>query len=149
MLDANAALANGEWDTALNLALAVVNYPGVYEDDWLTTEAWARIVGYATLEAMFVYAQQGDVEAMQQVHAGLLSRSASAPNNPYPDAAWQVLETYEATGDPLAACLAAENFIAARAEDAAFFEWYGYGMERLTVDQICPLDHAIEEEPQL
>ncbi|MFN2108407.1 MAG: hypothetical protein ACK2UI_01975, partial [Anaerolineae bacterium] len=149
MLDANAALANGEWDTALNLALAVVNYPGVYEDDWLTTEAWARIVGYATLEAMFVYAQQGDVEAMQQVHAGLLSRSASAPNNPYPDAAWQVLETYEATGDPLAACLAAEDFIAARAEDAAFFEWYGYGMERLTVDQICPLDHAIEEGPQL
>ncbi|MBN2391604.1 MAG: hypothetical protein JXR84_12840 [Anaerolineae bacterium] len=150
MLDANAALANGEWDTTLNLALAIVNYPGVYEDEgWLTTETWARIVGYATLEAMFVYAQQGSVEAMRQAHAGLLSRSASAPNDPYPDAAWQVLQTYEATGDPLAACLAAEDFIAARAEDAAFFEWYGYGMERLTLDRICPLDHATEEGPQL
>jgi hypothetical protein len=150
MLDANTALANGEWDTALNLALAVVDYPGIYEDEgWLTPDAWARIVGYATLEAMFVYAQRGDVEAMRQVHAGLLSRSASAPNDPYPDAVWHTLEIYEATGDPLAACLAAEEFIAARAEDAVFFEWYGYGTERLTVDRICPLDHAAEEGPQL
>lgn len=150
MFDANTALANEDWDTALSLALAVINYPGVYEDEgWLTPDAWARIIGYATLEAMFVYAQQGDVEAMRQVHAGLLSRSASAPNDPYPDAAWHMLEVYEATDDPLAACLAVEDFIAARAEDAAFFEWYGYGTERLTVDQICPLDHTTEEGPQL
>jgi len=150
MLDANTALANEDWDTALDLALAVVNYPGVYEDEgWLTTESWARIVGYATLEAMFIYAQQGDVEAMRQVHAGLMLRSQSAPNNPYPDAVWRVQEVYEATGDPLAACIAAEEFIVARAEDAAFFEWYGYGTERLTLDRICPLDRAAEEGPQL
>ena len=150
MLDANTALANGEWDTALNLALAVVDYPGVYEDDgWLTTEAWARIVGYATLEAMFVYAQRGDVEAMRQVHASLLMRSHSAPDNPYPGAAWHTLEVYEATGDALAACLAAEEFVTARLEDASFFEWYGYGTERLTADRICPLDRAAEEGPPL
>lgn len=151
MLDANTALANGDWDTALTLALALVNYPGVYEDEmnWLTTEAWSRIVGYATLEAMVVYAQQGDVEAMRQVHASLMTRSHSAPNNPYPDAAWHMLEVYEGTDDALAACLAAEEFIAARAQDATFFEWYGYGTERLTVDQICPLDRAAEEGPAL
>ena len=150
MLDANTALANEDWDTALSLALAVVNYPGMYEDDgWLTPDAWARIVGYATLEAMFVYAQQGDVEAMRQVHASLLVRAYSAPNDPYPDAAWHTLEVYEATSDPLAACTAAEEFIAAHVENAPFFEWYGYGTERLTLDRICPLDHAAEEGPQL
>jgi hypothetical protein len=150
MLDANTALANEDWDTALSLALAVVNYPGMYEDDgWLTPDAWARIVGYATLEAMFVYAQQGDVEAMRQVHASLLVRAYSAPNDPYPDAAGHTLEVYEATSDPLAACIAAEEFIAARVENAPFFEWYGYGTERLTLDRICPLDHAAEEGPQL
>ena len=150
MLDANAALANEDWETALDLALAVVNYPSIYEDEgWLTPEAWTRIVGYATLEAMFVYAQQGNVEAMRQVHAGLLSRSATAPNDPYPDAAWHTLEVYESTSDPLAACLAAEDFIAARAEDAVFFDWYGYGTERMTLDRICPLDRAAEEGPQL
>ena len=150
MLDANAALANGEWDAALDLALAVVDYPGIYEDDgWLTTEAWARIVGYATLEAMFVYAQQDDVEAMRQVHTNLIARSYNAPNDPYPGAGWYALEVYESTGDALAACLAAENFIAAHAEDAAFFEWYGYGTERLTVDRICPLDRVAEEGPLL
>lgn len=150
MFDANTALANGEWDRALELALAVVDYPGIYQDDgWLTPDAWARIVGYATLEAMFVYAQQDDVEAMRQVHASLMLRSHSALNDPYPGAGWYALEVYEATGDPLAACIAAEEFIAARAEDAAFFEWYGYGTERLTVDRICPLDRAAEEGPPL
>jgi len=128
----------------------VVDYPGVYQDDgWLTPDAWARIVGYATLEAMFVYAQQGNVEAMRQVYSGLTVRSYSAPNDPYPDAAWRALEVYEATGDPLAACIAAEEFIAARAEDAAFFEWYGYGTERMTVDRICPLNQTVEEGPAL
>jgi len=150
MLDANAALANGEWDTALELARAVIDYPGIYEDDgWLTTEAWVRIVGYATLEAMFVYAEWGDLEAMREVYVRLRLRSHSALNDPYPEAAWRTLEVYEATGDPLAACLAAEQFIAERVEEAAFFEWYGYGTERLTVDRVCPLDRAEEEGPPL
>ena len=150
MLDANAALANGEWDTALELARAVIDYPGIYEDDgWLTTEAWVRIVGYATLEAMFVYAEWGDLEAMREVYVRLRLRSHSALNDPYPEAAWRTLEVYEATGDPLAACLAAEQFIAERVEEAAFFEWYGYGTERLTVDRVCPLDCAEEEGPPL
>lgn len=150
MLDANIALANEAWDTALDLALAVVNYPGIYQDDgWLTPDAWARIVGYATLEAMFAYAQQGDVEAMQQVYTGLTARAYSAPNDPYPGAAGHALEVYEATGDPLAACIAAEEFIVARAADATFFEWYGYGTERLTLDRICPLNQAAEEGPAL
>ncbi len=150
MLDANTALENEDWDAALNLALAVVNYPGVYQDDgWLTPDAWARIVGYATLEAMFVYAQRGDVEAMRQVYTGLTVRSYSAPNDPYPDAAWRALEVYEATDDPLAACIAAEELIAARAADAVFFEWYGYGTERMTVDRICPLNQTTEEGPSL
>ncbi len=150
MLDANTALANEDWDAALDQALAVVNYPGIYEDEgWLTTEAWARIVGYATIEAMLVYAQRGDVAAMQQVHASLLSRSDSTPNNPYPEAAAYLLEAYEATGDALAACIAVEHFIGERMETAMFFEWYGYGTERLTIDRICPLDHTTEVGPEL
>ena len=151
MLDANSALARGDVTSALTLTLAVTNYPGIYEDDmgWLTTEAWARIVGYATIEAMLGYAQQGDVEAMRQVHSSLLARAYTAPDNPYPDAAGYALEVYEATGDALAACLAVEDFIVVRAEVASFFEWYGYGTERLTVDRICPLDHAAEKGSEL
>jgi len=150
MLDANTALANEDWDAALGLALAVINYPGIYEDDgWLTPDAWARIVGYATLEAMFAYAQQGDIEAMRQIYAGLMARAYRSSNDPYPDTAEHALEVYEATGDPLATCIAAEKLIAARAQDATFFEWYGYGTERMTADRICPLDRAVEEGPAL
>lgn len=150
MLDANTALANEDWDAALDLALSVVNHPGVYKDEgWLTTEAWVRIVGYATIEALLVYAQRGDLAAMQQVYANLTARSDSAPNNPYPDAAGYMLEVYEVTGDALAACIAVEHFIGERIEAATFFAWYGYGTERLTVDRICPLDHAAEIGPEL
>jgi len=150
MLDANTALTNEDGDTALELALAVVHYPGVYADEgWLTPEAWARIVGYATMEAMIVYAQRGDVAAMRQLQVGLISRSDSTPSNPYPDAATAMLEAYKATGDALAACVAAEDFIAAHVDTAAFFTWYGYGTERLTVERICPLDQAVESGPEL
>ncbi len=150
MFDANTALANEDWDAALDLALSVVNQPGVYQDEgWLTAEAWARIVGYATVEAMLVYAERGDVAAMRQVHAALLARMDGAPNNPYFDAAGYVLEVYAATGDALAACLAVERFIGDRVDTAAFFEWYGYGTERFTLDRICPLDQAAEIGPEL
>ena len=140
MLDANAALAQGQWDAALALSLAVVDYPGVYADDWTPTEAWGRIAGYATIEALLVYAQRGDAEAMMQVYGSLMARSHSAPDNPYPEAAWHLLEVYQQTDDVLAACQAMETFIAERVEAAEFFEWYGYGTERLRLDRLCPLD---------
>ena len=142
MLDANAALAEGRWDEALALSRAVIEYSGVYADDWTPTEAWVRIAGYATIEAMLVYAHRGDTEAMTQAHAGLMARSHSAPDNPYPDAAWHLLEVYRQTGDVLVACQAMETFIVARAEDAEFFDWYGYGTERLPLDRLCLLDNG-------
>ncbi|HOU14396.1 MAG TPA: hypothetical protein PKZ84_14910 [Anaerolineae bacterium] len=150
MLDANTALANEDWDTALDLALSVINHPGIYTDEgWLTAEAWARIVGYATVEAMLVYAERGDVAALRQVHADLLARTDGAPNTLYAAAAGYVLEVYEATDDALAACLAVESFIGDRVEAAAFFDWYGYGTERFTLDRICPLDQTAEIGPEL
>ena len=142
ILDANTALANGEWATALAHALPVVENSGVYTDDWTSVEVWSRIVGYASIEAMLVYAQQGDADAMADVHASLLARSHTAPDNPYPEAAWQLLEVYKETGDVLAACQSMETFLVERAEAAEFYEWYGYGTERLPQNQLCPLDDA-------
>jgi len=98
---------------------------------------------------MLVHAQRGDVEAMRQVQADLLARSPGLPQTLYADAAAYLLEAYEATGDALAACMAMEHFVAGRATEAAFFEWYGYGTERLTLDRICPLDQATEPGPEL
>ncbi len=151
MLDANTALANGDWDAALSLAQAVLDRRGVYKDEegWLTTGAWARIVGYAAIEAMLAHAHRGDIDAMRQVQADLLARSPALPQTLYADAAAYLLEAYEATTDPLAACMAVEHFIAERAADAAFFEWYGYGTERLTVERICPLDKTTAPGPEL
>jgi hypothetical protein len=61
-----------------------------------------------------------------------------------------LLATYRETEDPVQACAAMEDVVAGRTDDAAFFNWYGYGTERLTLDQICPLDAPGDgETPQL
>ena len=105
---------------------------------------WPRIVACASIEAMLVHAQRGDEEAMDDVYFNLAARSLAAPNNPYPDAAWRLLETYRERGDPLRACQAMEAFVAERAADVPFFKYYGYATERITLDQLCPLDEPPE-----
>jgi len=140
IIDANAALTEGKWATTLAHVLPLVENLGVYSDAWTSVEAWSRIVGYASIEAMLVYAHQGDVDAMEDVHFSLVARSHTEPDNPYPDAAWQLLEVYKETGDVLAACQAMEAVIVERAETAEFYEWYGYGTERLPQEMLCPLD---------
>lgn len=140
ILDANTALARGQWDTALALALDVVNAPGIYTDDWTPADAWARIVGYAAIEALLVHAHRGDGNAMTDVYGQLLARNYAMPNNPYPAAAERLLNIYRQTGDVLAACQAMEAVLVEHAGAAEFFDWYGYGTERLPQTQLCPLD---------
>jgi len=62
MLDANAALAERDWDRALELALRVVEEPD-FSDSMVPLEEVGedRIVGYAAVEAMLVRAERGDV----------------------------------------------------------------------------------------
>ena len=62
MLDANMALAEGDRDRALELALRVVKEPD-FSDSMVPLEEVGedRIVGYAAVEAMLVRAERGDV----------------------------------------------------------------------------------------
>ena len=150
VLDANAALADGDLEKPLALAMEVVSLNGcrgpeaIGGSEHVYHYAWPRIVAYASIEAMLIHAQRGDAEAMEDVYFNLAARSLEAPNNPYPDAAWRLLETYRETSDPLRACQAMEAFVAERAADAPFFGTYGYATERITADQLCPLDEPPE-----
>ncbi len=150
MLDANRAVAEGEWDRALELAGQAVNDPDFDEPMAPVEEVdKQRIVSYAGVEVMLVHAQQGDVEAMEGVLEQLRRHDFMAPNI-YLEAADTLLAVYRETGDPLAACSALEDYVDARAEEAAFFQWYGYNTTRMTVDEVCPLNAPRDgESPQL
>jgi hypothetical protein len=151
MLDAHRALTEEELTTALDLALQVVDdadfQSEAVENAMVPPEETnpARIVGYAVIEAMLVYAQQDDVAAMEDVLARTQIRSWIEPNV-YLEAAEQLLSTYQQTEDPVQACAAMEDVVAGRAAEAVFFDWYGYGTERITVDDLCPLDAPDEGE---
>jgi hypothetical protein len=98
---------------------------------------------------MLAHALSGDLEAMEAV----LARVRTMPEvteNVYLAAAQELLDVYQATGDAVSACAAMEDVIVGQAEPPVFFQWYGYGTERITVDQVCPLDAPAEgEQPQL
>ncbi len=142
MLDANAALARGDRDQALRWASLVMTYYPLEGYPFLNEEEGtrARLISYASIEAMLVHALNDEAQLMEDVYFWLMTRSFAAPNDPYPQAAWVLLETYQQTGDALQACQAMEDYVTDHVEDAVFFEWYGYNTERLTLDQICPLD---------
>jgi hypothetical protein len=146
MLDANRALAEREWDRALELARRVVEEPD-FSDPMVPLEEVGkdRIVGYAAVEAMLVHAQRGDVEAMEAVLATVRTHDFMRPNV-YTEAAQRLIGVYEETGDVVAACSAMEDVVAERPDEAVFFSWYGYNTARMTVDQVCPLDAPEEGE---
>lgn len=150
MVDANAALADEDDSRALDLAMQAIENP-TFEETMAPVEPLdkARILSYAAVEAMLAHALSGDLEAMEVV----LERARSMPEvteNVYLDAAQALLDVYRETDDPVSACAAMEDLIVEQAEPPVFFQWYGYGTERLRVDQVCPLDASAEgETPQL
>jgi hypothetical protein len=150
MLDANAALADGNDEIARDLAMQAIENP-TFEATMAPVEPLdkARILSYAAGEAMLAHALSGDLEAMEAV----LARVRTMPEvteNVYLAAAQELLDVYQATGDAVSACAAMEDVIVGQAEPPVFFQWYGYGTERITVDQVCPLDAPAEgEQPQL
>ncbi|MFW6136211.1 MAG: tetratricopeptide repeat protein [Chloroflexota bacterium] len=150
MLDANAALGEGEWDRALELAERVVRNPD-FEDAMVPVEEVdrRRIVSYVAVEAMLVHAHRGDVAQMEAVLNHVQGVDFVEPNV-YTEAAEHLLDVYREAGDVVEACAAMEDVVAQRPDQAVFFQWYGYNTARITVDQICPLDPPTEgEAPQL
>lgn len=150
MLDANTALADGDWDRALELARPVVEDPDFSEPMVPLEEVGKeRIVSYAAVEAMLVHAKRGDVGAMEAVLAQARAHDFVVPNI-YIEAAQRLIGVYEETGDVVASCAAMEDVVAERPEEAVFFEWYGYNTARMTVDQVCPFDDPQDgESPDL
>lgn len=150
MLDANTALAEGQWERALELAMEAVNDPN-FEDSMGPVEEVdkQRIISYAAIEAMLVHAHRGDVAQMESV-LERVQRYEFVEPNVYNEATQRLLEVYRETDDVVEACTAMEEVVARRADEAVFFQWYGYNTARLTVDQICPLDAPTREAtPQL
>lgn len=150
MLDANAALTEGRWDRALELAMEAVNDPD-FAGSMAPVEQVdkRRIISYAAVEAMLVHAQRGDVAQMGAVLEQVQGYDFVEPNI-YTEAAEQLFEVYADTGDTVEACAAMEEVVARQPDEAAFFQWYGYNTTRMTVDQICPLDPPAEgESPEL
>ena len=150
MLDANTALAEGNYEEALDLAMRALESP-TFEDTMAPVEPLdkARILSYAAAEAMLVHALAGDIEAMEAV----LTQVRSIPDvaeNVYLEAAEMLMQSYRETEDANSACEAMEDVIAGQTEPPVFFQWYGYGTERMTVDEVCPLDAPVAgDTPQL
>jgi hypothetical protein len=150
MFDANTALTNGNNETALQLAMSALETSN-FEDTMSPVEPLdkARILSYAAAEAMLVHALSDDIDAMEAI----LDQARSIPDitdNVYLDAAERLLATYRETGDVVSACAAMEDVVSEPSDPPVFFQWYGYGTERLRLDRICPLDAPLPgESPQL
>lgn len=143
MLDANAALANGDLDRGLELALQAVNSDRAMSFDG-NLDSRDRIKSYAAIEAMLVYALRREPQPMEALWRAVESNFASA-NNVYAVAAREMWRTYQTTGDASAACVAAKLAVRADLEHASFFQYYGYAMERLTLDRFCPLNRSLDQ----
>jgi hypothetical protein len=102
-----------------------------------------HIAGYAAVVNALAHLSMGEVEAAEAA----LARARALPYveaNVYLDAAEAMMASYDETGDLVTACSAMEGVVAERPDDATFFGWYGYGTERMTVDELCPLDEPAE-----
>ena len=150
MLDANVALAQGEWDRALELASRAVEAPD-FEDSIAPVEEVdkRRIVSYAAIEAMLVHAHRGEVDKMEAVLEEAQGHAFMEPNV-YTEAAQTLIDVYEEMGDAEEACAAMEDVVAERPDEAVFLQWYGYNTARMSLDQVCPLDEPTEgDSPEL
>jgi hypothetical protein len=85
---------------------------------------------------------------MESVWQSIGKRTDLSPN-PYTEAAQRLLQNYKQTGDALAACQAMEVAVSEHVKEASFYPWYGDHTERLSLDQICPLDKTQKQGPEL
>lgn len=140
VLDAHTALANDDYDLALELAMRVINMPEFPRNDYTLIDDWAeaRIASFARIEAMLVYAQFQDVDAMRGLLDDIVTEYDEL-DNPYAPAARILFQTYQDTRDPVAACQAMADRVQANPAQAEFFQWYGYATERIKIEDICPL----------
>lgn len=148
VLDANAALAAGEIDRALALAMRVMQGNVSIGSEYLEKH-YGRIVAYAAIEAMLVRALRHEPEAMAALlHA--VEAKYSRPDNPYAQAARRLWLTYQATKDPLAACVAVERTMREHGDIDLIDPLQFPGMivlEALTIEQVCPLDDGLASWP--
>jgi hypothetical protein len=139
LIDANAALADGDLDRALELAVQVweaplqgINLHGFYVDE---EPIKARMATYAAVEAMLVHALRGEAQAVQDLLAQAETRY-DRPDNPFLPAARILWQTFDATGDALAACQAMVRAVRLRSDTLLL----RYASEQLETGQFCPLD---------
>ena len=139
LIDANAALAEYDLDRALELAMQALEAPmqGINLHMFYVDEEpmAARIATYAAIEAMLVHALRGEAQGMQDLLTRVETRY-DCPDNPFLPAARSLWQTFDATGDPLAACQAMERSLRLR-DDALLVR---YASERLETGRFCPLD---------
>lgn len=139
VLDARGALAEGDLDRSLMLALQALENPnsdrrlsfGSFDGSW----AEARIASYAAALAMLIHGQRNEPEAMQELLAQV-EASYDRSDNPYLPAARALWKTYATTGDVLQACQAMERVIRLRGDP----QLLPYASERLEIEEVCPLD---------
>lgn len=139
LIDANVALADGDLDRALELAAQVWEAPlqGINLHIFYVDEEpiKARMATYAAIEAMVVHALRGEAQAMQDLLAQAEARY-NRPDNPFLPAARILWQTFDATGDALAACQAMERAVRLRGDTLLL----RYASEQLETGQFCPLD---------
>jgi hypothetical protein len=117
--DAYTALQKNDLNRALELATQVIENPhqgAKFDCLWLEPIDEARIVSYAGIEAMLVYAQQGDLAKMASILHEITARYTVA-ENPYLEAAERLFESYQETGDLLLACLQMDTFLKGRGRE--------------------------------
>lgn len=147
MLDANEALAKGEYDRVLELAsqnLSQPTPPGSTSerygsDFWGVTDiSYHRIMSYSGIEAMLVYGLQGDASAMEAILTRIESDYDQA-GNPYVSAARCLWQTYLDSSDIYHACQVMQWTVQrAGAEAGQLLESPGYATEVLSLDLLCP-----------
>ncbi len=140
VIDANRSLSDGDLDSALTLALQALEDPesgrGLSSGS-LVDAGWAeaRIATYAAAEAMLVHALRNEPEPMHELLTQV-EATYDRPDNPFLPAARTMGDTFDATGDALAACQAMERSIRLWNDGELLL----FASERLEIEQICPLD---------
>lgn len=139
LIDANVALSESDLDRALELAVQALEAPlnGInlhmlYVDE---EPIAARIATYAAIEAMLVHALRDEAPAMRALLDQVEARYDRADNSFLP-AARILWQTFDATGDALAACQAMERAVRLRGDTLLL----RYASEQLETGQFCPLD---------
>ena len=138
--DADQAALEGDYETA------VIGYLRVMEDgtldDWLPGEdGRAALRAYAAFRQIVVDVRNGNTA---NAETGILFLQAAyppeSPHFAYADLAENFWETYQISGDPGEACLAAQSYALNNPEGVLEPLYYGYANRTYLAADICPLD---------